>query len=138
MPVVFRNAGNTIASGFSITQFSAQHVGALIHRDAANTGTGNCTLTGIQLGVEDLPVFNAEMKAFALEMVNVPALGAASFVWATVLEARVAIIPCFLQLRPRASIMPILIPAIGHSSARFRIAPSMDIALNWMAFILKG
>lgn len=79
MPVIFRNAGNTIASGFNITQFSAQHVGALIHRDAGNTGSGNCTLTGIQLGVEDLPVFNAEMKAFAIEMVNVPALGAASF-----------------------------------------------------------
>src|SRR4051812_10173225 len=61
------NANNTIASGYTIS-VPTDNTGAMIYR---NTGVGNVVLTGVQLGVENLPG-NFDVKGFALEMVQIP------------------------------------------------------------------
>lgn len=48
-------------------------IGAVIHRDASNTGTGNITATGIRLSVSNIVPYDIELKAFGIEMVYIPA-----------------------------------------------------------------
>lgn len=79
LPLTFNGIGNVLPTGFSVTQFNHQKIGSIIHRSGINNGTGNVNLIGIKLGVNDLPLFNADVKAYALEMVNVPAIGAGAF-----------------------------------------------------------
>ena len=62
------NANNAIASGYAIT-VPADLTGAMIYRSVA--GSGTVTLTGIKLGVSNLPG-SFDIKGFALEMVQIP------------------------------------------------------------------
>ncbi len=61
------NANNSITSGFTI-QVPTDLTGAFIYR---NTGSGTNTITGIQLGVTNLPG-SFDIKGFAIEMVRIP------------------------------------------------------------------
>lgn len=61
------NSNNNIASGYTLT-VPTDLTGAMIYR---NSGLGTVTLTGVQVGVENLPG-NFDVKAFALEMVQLP------------------------------------------------------------------
>ena len=61
------NSNNTIASGYTIAE-PTDLSGAMIYR---NSGLGTVTLTGVQLGVSNLPG-NFDVKGFALEMVQIP------------------------------------------------------------------
>ncbi len=61
-------ANNSITAGFSIN-VPADLTGAMIARNA--TGSGTVTLTGVQVGVTNLPG-SFDVKGFALEMVQIP------------------------------------------------------------------
>ena len=61
------NSNNTIAAGYTIA-VPPDLTGAMIYR---NSGLGTVTLTGVQLGVNNLPG-NFDVRGFALEMVQIP------------------------------------------------------------------
>jgi formylglycine-generating enzyme required for sulfatase activity len=61
-------ANNTIGAGFTIV-VPPDLTGAIIRRTV--TGSGTVTLTGVQVGVMNLPG-NFDIKGFALEMVQIP------------------------------------------------------------------
>ncbi|MBS1643869.1 MAG: hypothetical protein JST36_02435 [Bacteroidetes bacterium] len=64
---------NVIPSGFSVYQTSNFYkTGAVIYRSAANLGTGNISVTNIQLGVVSNLPYDIDLKAFAVEMVYIP------------------------------------------------------------------
>jgi len=62
------NAHNAIAAAYTIT-VPPDFTGAMIYRNV--TGSGTTTLTGIQVGVENLPG-SFDIKGFAIEMVQIP------------------------------------------------------------------
>ena len=62
------NANNTVTGGYAIT-VPADKTGAFIYRSAS--GSGTVTLTGVQLGVNNLPG-SFDVKGFAIEMVRIP------------------------------------------------------------------
>lgn len=62
------NANNSIAANYTIT-VPGDKTGAFIYRSV--TGTGTVTLTGVRVGVNNLPG-NFDIRAFALEMVQIP------------------------------------------------------------------
>ena len=62
------NANNTVTGGYTIT-VPADKTGAFIYRSAS--GSGTVTLTGIQVGVINLPG-SFDVKGFAIEMVRIP------------------------------------------------------------------
>jgi formylglycine-generating enzyme required for sulfatase activity len=62
------NANNTIAAGYAIS-VPTDLTGAMIYRNSA--GIGTVSLTGVQLGVNNLPG-SFDIKAFAIEMVRIP------------------------------------------------------------------
>ena len=61
------NANNVITAGFAI-QVPTDLTGAFIYR---NSGSGTNTLTGVQVGVSNLPG-SFDIKGFAIEMVRLP------------------------------------------------------------------
>ncbi len=62
------NANNSITSGYDLT-VPADLTGAMICRNA--TGSGTVTLTGVRVGVTNLPG-SFDIKGFAIEMVRIP------------------------------------------------------------------
>ena len=62
------NANNTVTGGYTIT-VPADKTGAFIYRSAV--GSGTVTLTGVQVGVTNLPG-SFDVKGFAIEMVRIP------------------------------------------------------------------
>ena len=61
------NANNSITGGYTI-QVPTDLTGAFIYR---NSGSGTVTLTGVQVGVTNLPG-SFDIKGFAIEMVRLP------------------------------------------------------------------
>jgi formylglycine-generating enzyme required for sulfatase activity len=65
---------NTIPAGFDAYQTNDfLKTGAMIYREAANMGTGNVSMSGVQLGVVSTLPYNIDVRGFAVEMVFVPA-----------------------------------------------------------------
>jgi len=65
---------NVIPSGFDVYQNAGTNkIGAMIMRDAFTIGAGSVTATQVQLGVVSTLPYNVDVRAFALEMVYVPA-----------------------------------------------------------------
>lgn len=65
---------NILPNGFSVFQNNGiNKTGAMIYRDSANLGAGNVSATNIQLGVSNTLPYDIDIRAFALEMVYVPA-----------------------------------------------------------------
>ncbi|WP_462252121.1 hypothetical protein [Ferruginibacter sp.] len=47
--------------------------GAVMHRSASNLGIGNISIAGVRLAVDNTVPYNIELRAFAVEMVYIPA-----------------------------------------------------------------
>ncbi|MCY7292987.1 MAG: hypothetical protein LH615_12480 [Ferruginibacter sp.] len=59
-----------IPAGFS---YWRSPYGSVLHRSASNLGIGNISATGIRLAVNSTVPYNIELRAFAVEMVYIPA-----------------------------------------------------------------
>lgn len=65
---------NVTPTGTEIFQNAGSNkTGAIIYRSASNIGVGNINFTGVRLGVINALPYNIDVKAFAIEMVYVPA-----------------------------------------------------------------
>jgi formylglycine-generating enzyme required for sulfatase activity len=66
---------NFLPAGFSVYQ-DTFGTGAMIYRNAGNSGYGPVTLTGVKLGINAALPSNIDVKGFALEMVYIPGVNA--------------------------------------------------------------
>lgn len=65
---------NVIPSGFDVYQTNDfLKAGAMIYREASNMGTGNVSMSSVQLGVISTLPYNIDVRGFAVEMVFIPA-----------------------------------------------------------------
>lgn len=125
------NTNNSIASGFSIS--STDLTGAMIYRSA--TGYGTVTLTGVQVGVMNLPGPSGfDIRAFAIEMVQIPqnvAFYLGDGLAASAMQNGLSGLPYLLN-----TTSPVYGTASGNlNDATFTTAPSAGFPIGYSAAI---
>jgi formylglycine-generating enzyme required for sulfatase activity len=67
-------SNNVIPTGFDVYQTNeALKTGAMIYREPTNPGVGSVSITNVRLGVVSTLPYDIDVKAFAIEMVFIPA-----------------------------------------------------------------